>query len=450
MLPAGTKKLSLNVHTTSNGIPCKKGVYLIDYNGNEVGLSALYIVENNKGFVLTALIPSSMIQQKGDELKQIVKSFSIDGFEPRNNNKSSGLSGLTGSTSSHTFKINSITLTDQIDASNKVIKPSNSFNTKTAEVFAVVDYSGKAKSDLIVSWNYTNWNRNISTDTFVFTDNDGGLGVVSLTKPTNDWPVGNYTVKFEMGGKVIRELNFTVSEQSSGVGSLNGGTSNSSNKQIIIKSHQTYDFITGRVISLAESTGGGFAIFSNCNKYPDVGGKFIITNNNSFKDVKTWNKSALKNIGRYDRRVVPVNKVCIFETRDGSYAKFMFTKSDYQPQGCTHTLTCIVEYPISNTSNSTNSGDNNIVGKYNLQGRSDGKELVEYHFIDIKKDGTYWEEYSPKNSGGYISENAGTWKVIGNNLTLTQRYGGVSDLYKVKGSKIIRTSEQGTVFTFIK
>jgi uncharacterized protein (TIGR02145 family) len=106
MLPAGTQKLSLNEYTTVNGIPCKKGVYLLDYNGNEVGLSAIYIVQNNKGYVLTALIPSSMIQQKGEELKGVTNSFSIDGFQASSNTakldkKPSGLGGLMGGTSSN-------------------------------------------------------------------------------------------------------------------------------------------------------------------------------------------------------------------------------------------------------------------------------------------------------------------------------------------------------------
>jgi hypothetical protein len=64
MLPVGTKKLSLEEYTTANGIQCKKGVYLINYNGTEVDLSALYIVQNNNGYVLTAITPTSIIQQK--------------------------------------------------------------------------------------------------------------------------------------------------------------------------------------------------------------------------------------------------------------------------------------------------------------------------------------------------------------------------------------------------
>ena len=462
MLPSGTQKLSLNNHTTANGIPSKKGVYLIDYNGTEVGLSALYIVQNNIGYVLTALIPSSMIQQRGEELKQITKSFTIDGFTaPTNtakqNSKSSGLSGLTGGAGSNSFKVTEIKLSNKVDANNHAINPTTTFNPKTSEIFAAVVYTGGTQKDLIVSWIFNDWNRTISSDAYNFTDKKGGVGVVSITKPNADWPIGSYSVKFEMEGKVIRELDFTVNEQTSNNdvfrGSASDGKSSSvstSENQFTIGSHQTYDFKTGAVESLASSSGGGFAIFSNCDIMPEVGGKFIVTNSSNFNSTTSWDKTSLANAGSWDRIVVPLNKVCIFQLRDGSYAKFMFVKSDYNPNGCTHVLTCIVEYPISNNSNNSNSGNNNIDGRYNLIGRSDGKSLVVYHFIDLKSDGKYWEEYSPKDSGGYVSENAGTWKVVGNQLTLTQRYGGVSDSYTITGSELKRTSEDGTVFTFRK
>ena len=312
MLPAGTQKLSLNNHITATGIPSKKGVYLIDYNGNEVGLSALYIVQNNNGYVLTAHIPTGMIQQRGEELKRVVKSFSIDGFvastnTAKQNNEPSGLSSLTGSVASSSFKITGIKLSNKVDANNHAINPTTTFNPQTSEILAVVVYNGGTQKDLVVSWIFNDWDRTISSDVYNFTDKKGGIGIISITKPNTGWPVGSYSVKFEMDGKVIRELGFTVSEQSSA-----------------------------------------------------------------------------------------------------------------------------------------------IAGKYNLAGRSDGKSLVDYHFIDLKKDGTYWEEYSPKDSGGYVSENAGTWKVVGNQLTLTQRYGGVSDSYTINGSKLIRTSSDGTIFTFRK
>ena len=358
MLPAGTKKLSLNEHTTATGIPCKKGVYLIDYNGTEVGLSALYIVQNNKGYVLTALIPSSMIQQRGEELKQVVKSFTLEGFASpthiaNQNKKSSGLSGLTGGMATSSFKITGIKLSNRVDANNNAINPTTNFNPQTSEIFAVVAYTGGTQKDLIVSWIFTDWNRTISSDTYNFTDNKGGTGVVSITKPNAGWPVGSYSVKFEMDSKVMRELSFTVSEQNSNndifSGSASDGNSSSrsgSGNQIIITTHQAYNFKTGSVESLAASTGGGFAIFSNCDKQPEVGGKFIITNNSNFNSSASWNKTSVANVGRSDRKIVPINRVCIFQLRDGSYAKFMFVKSNYNPDGCTHSLTCIVEYPI--------------------------------------------------------------------------------------------------------
>ena len=451
MMPEGTQKLSLDNYTTANGISCKRGAYLLNYNGTEIGLSALYIVEDNKGYVITALIPTNMVKQRGEELKQITKSFSIDGFvAPKHTEKAkpSGLGGLTGSVTSNSFKINSIKLCEKVDANNNAVNPTNTFNTQTSEILAVVTYTGGTQKDMVVTWIFNNRNRTISSDIFNFTDKKGGIGIISITKPNAGWPVGRYSVKFEMNGKVLRELSFTVNEQSTNNNIFSGSTSNEN--QITISSHQAYNFKTGAVESLAASTGGGFAIFSNCDTKPEVGGKFIVTNSSNFISTTSWDKTSLANTGSWDRIVVPLNKVCIFELRDGSYAKFMFTKSDYNSNGCTHTLTCLVEYPISKNSNNSNSGNNKINGKYNLIGRSDGKSLVDYHFIDLKSDGKYWEEYSPKDSGGYVSENAGTWKVVGNQLTLTQRYGGVSDSYTITGNELKRTSSDGTIFTFKK
>ncbi len=106
MLPAGTSKESLNDHTSKNGIPGKQGVYIMDYNGNEVAMSTFYTVQNNKGYVLTVIIPTSMLEQKEEEVKQITKSFVIEGFEPpvdivKEPEKPKGLSGLLGGTSNN-------------------------------------------------------------------------------------------------------------------------------------------------------------------------------------------------------------------------------------------------------------------------------------------------------------------------------------------------------------
>lgn len=79
-LPAGTNKQSLTNYTSVNGIPGKQGLYTLNYNGNLVNMAVFYTVQNNIGYVLSAMIPSNMIAQKGEEVKRITQSFSIDGF----------------------------------------------------------------------------------------------------------------------------------------------------------------------------------------------------------------------------------------------------------------------------------------------------------------------------------------------------------------------------------
>jgi uncharacterized protein (TIGR02145 family) len=100
-IPAGTQKVSLVDYTSVNGIPGKQGLYILNYNNTEVTIATFYTVQNNIGYVLSAMIPSGMVEQKGAELKQITHSFLIDGFEKTANivqeeKKPAGLSGLLG------------------------------------------------------------------------------------------------------------------------------------------------------------------------------------------------------------------------------------------------------------------------------------------------------------------------------------------------------------------
>ncbi len=90
-----------------------------------------------------------------------------------------------------------------------------------------------------------------------------------------------------------------------------------------------------------------------------------------------------------------------------------------------------------------------ITGRYNFISRSDGKSMVNYHYIQINSNGTYSEKYNPKNSGSYVGGTDGSWKVNGNQLILTHQ-GGLSDTYTIDGNKLIRVSDDGTSFTFVK
>lgn len=107
---------------------------------------------------------------------------------------------------------------------------------------------------------------------------------------------------------------------------------------------------------------------------------------------------------------------------------------------------------VGGVSQSSGTGDvsaKNIVGRYNFIKRSDGKSLLNYHYIDIKSNGTYSEKYQPKDSPNYQGGQDGTWKVNGNTLTLTHS-GGITDTYTIRGNELIRVSDDGTSFTFRK
>lgn len=99
MLPAGAQKESLVDHITVNGIPGKQGLYSLDYNGNPVNLAAFYTLQNKKAYILTAIIPSNMIEQVGADVKAITHSFLLDGFEPKVPTQPENASGLMGSLS---------------------------------------------------------------------------------------------------------------------------------------------------------------------------------------------------------------------------------------------------------------------------------------------------------------------------------------------------------------
>ena len=232
MLPKETQKMSLDDHTTVNGIPGKQGLYVVNYDGNEVNIANFYTVQNNKGYVLSAIIPTAVIEQKGAEVKEITHSFIIDGFEPaakaEKQNKrpggTGGIGGLGGSTTSIVFHIKTITLTDQLDAQNNAVNPTNNFNTNTPEINAVIDYSGGTTDDLVVSWIFKDYDQVITSDRYNFTDQRGGKGVVSLSKPNNNWPEGNYAVEFKMNGVVLNTIEFVVNRKVADRGGLSTTT----------------------------------------------------------------------------------------------------------------------------------------------------------------------------------------------------------------------------------
>ncbi len=317
MLPAGTRKEGVKNHVSKSGISGKQGTYQLNYNGTQVGMGVFYTIQNGKGYVLSAMIPVSMLEQKEQEVKSITQSFALLSASPSGGGSGS-LRGLTagssGTTGSQNFRVTRITLCDQLDNNNMAAISKNEFNSTTPEIHAVVEYQGYTSNAITVVWIYQNNNSRhiITEDNYTFKKGQGGIGVVSLSKPDNDWPVGEYWVEFKEGPAVFKELRFFVKQGSSGL-----------------------------------------------------------------------------------------------------------------------------------------SGSGSIDGKYRLLNRSDGKNLVNYHYIFIGKDGSMDEKYQPKNSGNYVGGGQGTWRRSGNNLILEFNDGTVLN-YSIQGDKIVRKSSDGVIFTFIK
>jgi len=337
MLPKGTNRQSLVNHTTRNGIPGKAGVYSMVYNGNQVTMAAFYTVQNHKGYVLTALVPTSMMQQKGPEVKSITQSFMLDGIAP----------------TTHT-------------------------------------YSG--------------------------------------TK--NPVDAGNSSSRYVSSGGIA------------------GGTN-----QFVIRSHYAYDFSQGKVLTFAKST-GGIAVYGGCDGLPQIEGKFIVTNYRRFENASSWNKNALSNVYRSGSKRVPLNRVCIYQLRDGSFAKFMVVdeKHENTSHGCVRVLTLRVEYPaVTNYHASATGSRGNVAGKYNFISRSDGKNLLNYWYIILKKDGTYVDKHQLNNKNQYTTGEEGTWKVKGNKLTLYNKYyPAIQTSYTIQGNRLISQSSNGVTFVFKK
>lgn len=339
MLPAGSQKESLRNHISKNGIPGKQGIYILDYNGAQVGMAAFYTVQNNKAYVLTAIIPTSMMQQKSDEVKQITQSFTIDGFSP------------------------------------------------------------------------------VATTTKVLTPNSGNQNRSGVRSSSN----------------------------------TSAGRTHSGNS-FTIMSHEAYDFKNREVKSLAASTGGGFAVYSTGSRNPEIGGKFIITNYNNLASVTSWDRNTLSNTDRSGRKNVPLNRVCIFQLRDGSFAKFMFTNIERRINNVIK-LTCIVEYPASTSAstgnqNNQSSGLNSLSGHYKLISRSDGQDIWYERDIVFNGDGSH--TFTMKGRNDPPQTNKGTWKLNGDNLTI-KRNGQYphTKTYKVQGNFLYQTVD-GMIFTFKK
>jgi hypothetical protein len=76
-LPEGFECSSLKDYTTETNIKGKIAIYNGYLNGIAESFSAFYTTNNNKGYVLSTLVPIEKIQEKSEETQAIINSFQL-------------------------------------------------------------------------------------------------------------------------------------------------------------------------------------------------------------------------------------------------------------------------------------------------------------------------------------------------------------------------------------
>ena len=202
MLPAGTCKQDLENHTSKNGIPGKQGSYIFDYNGNEVTMGSFFTVQNNIGYVLTVIIPTSMLEQKGAEVRQITQSFIIDGFKPpagvvKENKKPTGLSGLLGGTSNNNS-----------NNSNNNQQSNSGFGGSTSSGISSGGISGSSnninRDDVVGQYNFTHRSdgKNMTNYHYIYLNENGTYDEKYQPKNSGNY-VGGHEGKWKLNGDIL-------------------------------------------------------------------------------------------------------------------------------------------------------------------------------------------------------------------------------------------------------
>ncbi len=231
-LPAGKQRQSLESITSTNGIPGKQGSYLAQYNGQQVGISVFYVIQKGQGYTLMGIVPTSMFQQKQEEISKILKSFIIPGYERKEpqSQSSGGLGGLSGKVQDQSLgqdvsqqestqlsgsagvMLTNIRMGDQLNGKTDLLNQTTTFVPSTGVLYVVFDWQGDAAGkQLNVKWFFDQNNILIDQSFYEFPANEGSSNA-SLSKPTNGWPLGDYHLEFSVDGKVIKQQSFVVVE----------------------------------------------------------------------------------------------------------------------------------------------------------------------------------------------------------------------------------------------
>ncbi len=104
--------------------------------------------------------------------------------------------------------VTSITLGNQVDASQNVSTPSGSF-APTDTVYASVATTGTSQSaTLSAKWTYQD-GQTVNESSQTIAPNGDAVTTFHIAKP-DGWPAGNYKVQISLDGNVVQSKDFTI------------------------------------------------------------------------------------------------------------------------------------------------------------------------------------------------------------------------------------------------
>lgn len=275
-----------------------------------------------------------------------------------------------GGNSSSDFALNwnGFVLGEELKPGSKteIRNPTREFYPDSPQVISVFSWKGNGSGHTVtVKWKY--WSQGASESVLIAeTDyqvpaGNGGTSNFSLSRPDAGWPLGQYWVDYSVDGQFFHEIRFDVVQGSSSANSTSGrweaatgGSSSPGNakKVVLISggSQSCYSFKSAKVH--ADHTNADLILEPWCTEEPGVCGNWVLTGKSSLSQVTSAPTGGYISdmAGFTDCQLIPINNVAVFKLKDGTYAKVLIQKTDFdnnqsQNPPCQHQATLLIEYP---------------------------------------------------------------------------------------------------------
>ncbi len=490
-----------------NGLPARWSGYSWVYEGMNTVLVNYYLVRKEVAFIVWAIVPENMVGQKTAQMARIMGSFQLINGHPKKNDiaqnpkiihkKSAGqntwdigreqhaqstaqveddrknnhsvFSGtqtsstltssenqykkISGSTPSPELNISAIYFGTRVDNNFQIIDPTASIPYSAKQIHTVFKYDGNTNDqNFQVKWFSQTLKSLVAEDTYLPRLNYQNIVYAYIENAGKPWPNGNYRTELWFAGRKISSRNFTIEHKT---------LPSAAKKQIT----PTDGTLLGK--TFADGTGdnrtkrkGGKHLTIGLNKLKD-GDELLIKINSGtlhFVHIHLRNRSGIWH-DAYNGRDTKFKVKDLLKGKRNSYTHLIFNVNAkherYLNTACSAEVWQLPESKSSPPIHQKSTGINRLEnygpldGKYRFENRSDGKKLVENHYIFIRDDGLFDEKYQPIGTVDYFG-GGGKWKKNGNRLIFNFDDGIVQQYTIKSGNRIARQSNDGVVFTFKK